>query len=71
MSMSEEECMDWKYKLDVKGYLSVIKQLKVKISRACINIRQYDKNWPQYHQNRLVKTNQLGCILNSILITIP
>ena len=56
--MLEKEYMNQKYQLDVKWNLYVIQQLKVKISKACINIRQYNVNWLQYHQNKLFKTNQ-------------
>ena len=60
--------MNQKYQLDAKGYLYVIQQLKVKISRACINIRQYNKKQLQYHQNKLFKTTQARCTVNSMVI---
>ena len=44
LSMSEKQHMDREYQLDAKGYLYIIQQLKVKISRVCINIRHYNKN---------------------------
>ena len=50
--------MNRKCQLDAKAYLYLIQQLKVKISRACINIRHHTKNQLQYHQNKLFKTNQ-------------
>ena len=65
--------MDWKYQLDAKGYLYIIQQLKVKILRACIKIRQYNKNQLQYHQNKLFSSRpiNLGCTVNSMAITFP
>ena len=44
LSMLEKQRMNRKYQLDAKDYLYTIQQRKVKISRACINIRQYSKN---------------------------
>ena len=58
LSMSEKKRRNWKYQPDVKCYLYIKQQLKVKISRACINIRQYNENQLQYHQNKLFNTNQ-------------
>ena len=60
--------MNQKYQLDAKGYLYVIQQLKVKISRACINIRQYNERQLQCHQNKLFKTTQPRCTVNSMVI---
>ena len=56
--MSEKEHINGEYQLEAKGYLYVMQQLKVKTSRACINLRQYNKNRLQWHQNKLFKTNQ-------------
>ena len=58
LSETEKKRLNRKYELDAKGYLHIIHQLKVKIKRAGVNIRQYKENQLQYYQNNLFKTNR-------------
>ena len=72
LSMSEKVCMNWKYQLDAKDYLYVIQQLTVKKYQELVSISDSEIRISEnITKISCLRPINLGCTVNSMMITIP